>query len=115
AQTWGERLQVSGYPTVLLIGPQGDEWMRLTTGADIGEFEQALTSALASGGPATAALTRAVAGKGTDSDWRLLAYYSWYEAERLAMAPAEALAKHAALVKNVPPRLKAERALLASA
>ena len=114
AQTWGEKLKISGYPTVLLIGPQGDEWMRLTTSADMNEFELALTSALAAGGPAKDALARAEAGKATDSDWRLLAYYSWYEADSLALTPAVALAKHGMLVKNVPAKLKTERALLAS-
>jgi protein disulfide-isomerase len=115
AQTWGEKLKVTGYPTVLLLGPKGDEWMRLTTGANIDEFETALTSALAAGGPATEALARAKAGKATTDDWRLLAYYSWYESDQLSLTQAETLQTYVELLKNVPKSMATESALLGSA
>jgi protein disulfide-isomerase len=114
AQTWGEKLKIKGYPTVLLLGPQGDEWMRLTASTDFNEFELSLSSALAAAGSATQALARAESGKGTESDWRVLAYNRWYEATSLDLTPEATIGKHTALIRAIPKNLKVERALIAA-
>ena len=49
AQTWGEKLKVSGYPTVVLFDPKGKELFRFSSGMDFPEFKQAIGSAMASG------------------------------------------------------------------
>jgi protein disulfide-isomerase len=49
AQTWGEKLKVSGYPTVVLMDPKGKELFRFSSGMDFSEFKRSMTSAVASG------------------------------------------------------------------
>ncbi len=49
AQTWGEKLKVSGYPTVVLMDPKGTELFRFSSGMDFAEFKAAIGSAVASG------------------------------------------------------------------
>lgn len=48
AQSWGEKLNVSGYPTLVLMNPQGKEMFRFSSGMDFVEFKLAITSAVAS-------------------------------------------------------------------
>ena len=114
AQKWGEKLNIKGYPTVLLLGPQGDEWMRLTSSTDFRDFEKSLSSAVAASGLVSEALTRAESGKGTAGDWQLLAYNRWFEAPALQLTPDGVIAKHALLIGAIPATLKIERALLAA-
>lgn len=49
AQTWGEKLKVSGYPTVVLLDPKGKELFRFSSGMDFVEFKKAIGAAVASG------------------------------------------------------------------
>ncbi len=49
AQTWGEKLKVSGYPTVVLMDPKGTELFRFSSGMDFAEFKKAIVTAVASG------------------------------------------------------------------
>ncbi len=115
AQTWGETLKISGYPTVLLLGPKGEEWMRLTASTDFQEFQASLSTAIAAAGPATEALAHVESGNATENDWKLLAHNQWSAASALKMTPEVALKKHAALIKGIPSKLKVEQALLAAA
>jgi protein disulfide-isomerase len=48
AQSWGEKLKVSGYPTVLLMNQNGKEMFRFSSGMDFVEFKLAINSAVAS-------------------------------------------------------------------
>ncbi|MCH6552301.1 MAG: thioredoxin family protein [Planctomycetes bacterium] len=40
AQIWGERLDVWGYPTMLVLSPEGREVMRMPTGLQLEEFNK---------------------------------------------------------------------------
>jgi protein disulfide-isomerase len=114
AQKWGEKLKIKGYPTVLLLGPQGDEWMRLTASTDFRDFEKSLSSAVSASGMISEALARAESGKGSAADWQLLAYNRWFDAPALQLTPDAVIAKHASLIGAIPETLKIERALLAA-
>ena len=46
AQTWADRLEVSGYPSMLIMSPEGREVMRLPTGLQPEEFIRVLDEAL---------------------------------------------------------------------
>jgi thiol:disulfide interchange protein len=47
AQKWGETLKVSGYPTVLILSPDGTELMRVAGGMDVARYTELLDLALA--------------------------------------------------------------------
>jgi thioredoxin-related protein len=79
AQRLGSRFRVSGYPTMLLFKPTGEEVTRLPGEVDPARYAEVLNLGMNAARPVKALLADALAG-GADlkaNDWRLLAYYSW--------------------------------------
>ena len=78
AQKLGTRFKVSGYPTVVLFTPQGQEITRLPGEADAPQVMAVLQSGLSGGRPVKAVLDDALSGKALAAgDWKMLAFYSW--------------------------------------
>jgi thioredoxin-related protein len=78
AQKIGARFKASGYPTMILFNPQGQELTRLPGEADAPQVMALLESGLAGGRPVSALLAEARAGKSlTPNEWRTLAFHSW--------------------------------------
>jgi protein disulfide-isomerase len=117
AQTWADRLKVSGYPTVLLLTPEGTEVMRLHSALGFTEFREAFLSGLAARRPFADTLQRALDGRGDPLDWRILAGASWYDTAGLGLTlpPAALLTTLGKLVDGAPAALRSERAVLAAA
>ena len=79
AQKLGTRFRVSGYPTMLLLKPTGEEVTRLPGEVDPARYTELLNLGMNAARPVKAVLADALAG-GKDlkpNDWRLLAFYSW--------------------------------------
>ncbi len=116
AQVWGEKLDVWGYPSMLVLSPEGQEVMRLPTGLQVEAFSRALDEALQRLTPIETVLDEALAprdgGEVPDDDYRLLAYYSWGQNRQLGMTPREEEAKFRQLAEQVPERLATERSRL---
>ena len=90
AQKLGTRFKVSGYPTVVLFTPQGQEITRLPGEADAPQVMAVLQGALSGGRPVKDVLADALAGKPlAANDWRMLAFYSWDTDEQQLVAKAE--------------------------
>ncbi len=78
AQKLGSRFKVSGYPTVVLFGADGQEITRLPGEADAPQVMAVLQAGLAAGRPVKALLSDALNGRPLGAnDWRSLAFYSW--------------------------------------
>jgi thiol-disulfide isomerase/thioredoxin len=78
AQKLGARFRVRGYPTLVLLAPDGAEITRLPGEGDPAQVMRTLRGALAGGRTAAAVLADARAGRAlTPAEWRLLAFYSW--------------------------------------
>jgi hypothetical protein len=82
AQKLGARFNVSGYPTMLLFGPQGTELTRLPGEVDAARYSEVLTLGMNAQHPVKDVLARALSPDGEAqalgaNDWRLLAFYSW--------------------------------------
>ena len=79
AQKIGARFRVSGYPTMVLFNPQGEEVTRLPGEVDPVRYTQVMTLGMNAARPVKAVLADALAGTGSlgVNDWRLLAFYSW--------------------------------------
>ncbi len=79
AQKIGARFKVSGYPTMVLFTPQGQEVTRLPGEVDPVRYTQVLTLGMNAARPVGAVLADALARPAAldGNDWRLLAFYSW--------------------------------------
>ncbi|HWH84523.1 MAG TPA: disulfide isomerase, partial [Burkholderiaceae bacterium] len=79
AQKIGARFHVSGYPTMVLFTPQGQEVTRLPGEVDPVRYTQVLTLGMNAQRPVKEVLAQIKAGGSglTSNDWRLLAFYSW--------------------------------------
>lgn len=114
AQTWGEKLQISGYPTVLVLDASQKELFRLNSSVNLEEFEQVIKPLVGQSQNFAAASERVAQGKSLPSDWSVLAFADW---DQLPSAEWSPLAKLQILDKAfrlVPASLRKERALLAT-
>ncbi len=103
-QALGKRFNVSGYPTMLLLTPDGGEVTRLEGSVEPAKYMQLLEHGLAGGASARQSLAAALAGQPISSeDWRLLAYYSWGTDDQQLVAKKDAPATLMKLARTCPP------------
>lgn len=104
AQKLGQRYAVSGYPTLVLFKPDGNELTRLPGEADPEQVLQLLRLGLAGGRPVKAVLADARAGKPLAADeWRLLSFYSWETDDQQLLAGSDSAAVLAQLAPASAP------------
>ena len=79
AQRWGERFGISGYPTVIVLHPDGTEVTRLSSSATAPQFAALLKVAAARTDSSEALLAQAEKDPKvlTVDDWHLLANFDW--------------------------------------
>ena len=79
AQKLGTRFRVSGYPTMVVLKPNGEEMTRLPGEVDPSRYTELLNLGMNAARPVKAVLADALAGGQLlkPNDWRLLAFYSW--------------------------------------
>jgi thiol-disulfide isomerase/thioredoxin len=88
-QALGKRFSVGGYPTMVLLRPDGTEITRLAGSVEPAKYMQVLDYGIAGGSSAREALASALSGKPIGAeDWRLLAFYSW-ETDEQQMVPKQ--------------------------
>lgn len=88
AQKLGARFAVRGYPTLVLLQPDGREITRLPGEAEPREVLRLLQLGLAGGQPVKAVLAQARSGARLDANaWRLLAFYGW-DVDESQLVPA---------------------------
>ncbi len=106
AQKLGTRFKVRGYPTMILLRPDGTELTRLPGEVQASQYMEVLNLGLASGGSVKEALA-AVQGGGqanlTPEAWRQLAYYSWEQDEAQLVALKERAQTLHKLAQLCPP------------
>ncbi len=78
AQKLGQQFKVNGYPTLVLLRPDGTELTRLPGEAEASQVLELLRLGLAGGRPIKTVLADARGDKPLSADeWRLLSFYSW--------------------------------------
>jgi len=78
AQAQGETFGVRGYPTLIVLSPEGVELTRIPGGLELDRYAKVLDLTLRDVRPVKASFEAVVAGQSVDADdFRLLAYYSW--------------------------------------
>jgi thiol-disulfide isomerase/thioredoxin len=111
AQKLGARFHVSGYPTMLLFSPRGEEVTRLPGEVDPGRYIEVLNLGMNAARPVKAVLADALAGgKGLHAeDWRLLSFYSFETDEQQLLAKdkvAPTLGRLADACPPAPPEIR---------
>ncbi len=84
AQQWGEKLKASGYPTIMVLNPKGEEVVRLTTTLPAKSLAATLDAAYERLDPIEEVVSRVLAKSATESsadDWKYLSHYSWTQDE----------------------------------
>jgi thioredoxin-related protein len=77
AQTWGEKLGAKGYPTMIVLNSQGKEVTRMPSGLKIKGYVNLLQKARRQEHTIQTLVTLFKKGKLTNSQWNILANYSW--------------------------------------
>ena len=112
AQRLGEEFDVYGYPTLVVLSPEREEITRISTTMETAPYVRALDAALAASRPATAAYAAVLGGTATDSDLRLLGYYSWSQDRERLVPESQLPATLKSLEAVYPPRLEVEQSRL---
>ena len=105
AQIWGERLNVLGYPTVIIFSPAGDEVMRMSSSVPVDQYATVLDQAMTSNQPIEKVLSRVLEqgpAAAATSDLNLLANYSWSQADDSTFSPSELTAAFRRLFEETP-------------
>ncbi|HEY8623549.1 MAG TPA: thioredoxin fold domain-containing protein [Casimicrobiaceae bacterium] len=113
AQRLGARFKVSGYPTMILLKPDGSEITRLPGEVDAEQYMRVLTLGMNGARPVKETLAAALARDGaklTPEDWRMLAYYSW-ETDQQQLLSKEKLASTLQRVAQACPADQPETAV----
>ncbi len=106
AQKLGTRFKVRGYPTMILLRPDGTELTRLPGEVQASQYMEVLNLGLASGASAKESLAAVQNGgevKLTPEAWRQLAYYSWEQDEAQLVAQKERAQTLHKLAQACPP------------
>jgi protein disulfide-isomerase len=79
AQQWGEKFGISGYPTVIVLRPDGTEVTRISSATMAGQLPELLRVAAGRTTSIEALLARAGEDPGTltSDDWRILGDFDW--------------------------------------
>lgn len=114
AQVWGEKLHVSGYPTILLLSPEGKEFLRIVESLDWDEFKDTVDAALLAQGGFDEALQLAQKNpaEAPQRVWRMLAHSRWFHEDTNPQEKARLLVAREALISKVPEAYGKEKALL---
>jgi protein disulfide-isomerase len=116
AQQWGDRFGISGYPTVIVLRPDGSEITRLSSAATAPKFAELLKVAAKRTDTIEDVLKRAEAdpAKLSPDDWQILAGFDWMNDPKHFKDPARAGALLDRLAKAAPDAAQQRRfALLA--
>lgn len=110
AQKLGGRFKVRGYPTMILMSPDGSEITRLPGEVDAPQVMALLALGLGGGRPVKAVLADARSGQPVSGpEWRLLAYYAW-DVDEAQLVPAGERAGLLAQLSAACPASEAESA-----
>ena len=79
AQQWGERFGISGYPTVIILRPDGTEITRISSSTMAGQLPALLKTAVGRTTSTDELLAKAQAdpAKLTAADWQVLGAFDW--------------------------------------
>lgn len=115
AQAWSDRFQVSGYPTMLVLAPDGSERMRFYGYAPLVTIQAAI-SAIEATSETLATLIQKAAKSAplSESEWRQLAYSDWSKFSDADFGGKSPIEVALDVTKSIPAKLMVEKAMIAT-
>jgi thiol-disulfide isomerase/thioredoxin len=113
AQIWGEKLGTYGYPTVIVLDPDGREITRIQGTLPPAEYGEAVTRAIEGSRPVTdivASLEEGGPGAVSPAELSTVAFYSFEQDQTLKLDIARRRAMFERLRRETPGELEVERA-----
>lgn len=114
AQAWGDKLNATGYPTVLILTPEGDELIRFSGGFGIGELDRAIDAVKGSRRGFGKAVQRLEAGELAAEDIRILAQSDWEDLPEAEWPPLRRFSTLQKALERCPAELRVDRAMLSA-
>lgn len=114
AQSWGDKLGVTGYPTILILNSQQKELYRISNSLSWEEFREILEAALKNTGTFEEALKLAENSSTDPNIWKLLAHSTWYQAKESTEEKVQYIQRKHTLIGKVPKAQASEKAALIS-
>ncbi len=109
AQHWGEKLKARGYPTLMILSPDGKEITRLSYSLSKEAFAEALKSLYANLHPIQNVVKTALNGSATEGDWSRIASHSWEQDFNLQNNLADWSKKFQILDEKIPLKLRSQK------
>ena len=112
AQKWGEKLKAQGYPTLMILSPQGKEITRLSYSLSKNDFTEALNSLYSNLNPVNEIVKIALNDKANDKDWQRIVSHSWEQDTNVSKEPKTWSDQFLKLYQKAPGKFKNERSQL---
>lgn len=115
AQSWSDRFQVSGYPTMLVLAPDGNERMRFYGYTPLVTIQAAVAAIEATSDSLATLIQKAAKSEPlSDAEWRQLAYSDWSkfsDSDFSGISPIEVALD---ITKSIPAKLVVEKGMIAT-
>jgi protein disulfide-isomerase len=102
AQEVGERLKLSGYPSLVVYNSQGQELVRFSESLSQAEFSSTMDLLKGNSTNLMSLMDKAIAKKATSAEWDILGSLSWYESKDVDLSSIEVKQKRLALATACP-------------
>lgn len=115
AQSWSDRFQVSGYPTMLVLSPDGNERMRFYGYTPLATIQAALSTIEATSESIATLIQKAAKSEPlTDAEWRQLSYSDWSKFSEQDFGGKSPVELALDLTKSIPAKMVVEKAMIAT-
>lgn len=114
SQIWSSKLGVSGYPTVVIFAPSGQEVLRMPTGISVEEYTSIMKATLKQMTPVEDLLKKALKEPISNEEWYLISSYQWSQANpnTFTLSDEEKVNAFKTLYDTVPLELSADKSRL---
>ena len=112
AQYLGDKFGIMGYPTVIILSPDGGEVMRMPSSIPVQEYSIALDSAMERMRPVETVLTEVMEAGPANADatdLNILAFNSWIDDRKVELKDEEHAATFRRLYQETPDELMLEK------
>lgn len=114
AQSYADKFNATGYPTIIIFDSEGRERLRLDSALDFKEFESVVGAVFSDTESLREVVAKFLAGKSSDRDLALITGTSWYDINDKLYPTANHIKDRLAILDKLPSANKDARSRIAS-